>query len=115
MAATAAATAVLPPRVAAVATKTPVATSMAGHRQQPTINKHGGGNGDGNGDNDSGNDDDENGRQRQLGGSCGSAAVAAAARRWLRNRIKGTPISLFSETHHVCPLQILQLSPQGWW
>ena len=54
-------------------------------------------------------------RQRQLGGSCGSAAVAAAARRWLRNRIKGTPISLFSETHHVCPLQILLLSPQGLW
>jgi hypothetical protein len=42
-------------------------------------------------------------------------AAVAAARRWLRNRIKGTPISLFSETHHVCPLQILQLSPQGWW
>jgi hypothetical protein len=41
MAATAAATAVLPPRAAAVATKTPVATAMAGaqkKRQQPTIN-----------------------------------------------------------------------------
>ncbi len=48
-------------------------------------------------------------------GAGGSAVVAASARRWLRNRIKGTPMSLFSETHHVCPLQIQELSPQRWW
>jgi hypothetical protein len=38
MVAAAAATAVLPPLTAMVATKTPAATVMVGHRQQSTIN-----------------------------------------------------------------------------